>query len=711
MGALPLFYTVPVLAEQPDEISESYFFDELPVVLSATRLAQPLADTPTAMTVIDKEIIKASGANSVPDLLRLVPGFTVGFYSGQRATASYHGLADQYARDMQVLIDGRSIYDPGYGGVSWPDMPIDLDNINRIEVTRGPNATAYGSNSYAGVINIITDSPADAYGAKLIATAGESAQRKVYGRYAEQIEDFGYMLSAAYEEGIGFDARADDYNYRWISFHGDKQLDPRNQLKFFLGFSRGNYEEGYSDVVQEVRQLDNRYQYQQISWVHEENDANRFSLQFYHNHFKIEDAYETPKLSEIILSSSLFQQFPDSLRLDLFALRLGATDYQDLLNRLDINDAPFLLAWSALESHRYDLEFEHTLKPNESFRLVWGLGLRRDQAQGLQIFHKSGAITRDQARLFANGERRASDDLLFNLGGMLEKFEGSSPLFSYRAGANYHLDHQNTLRVNSSRAYRMPTLFEQNVDFVIFIEEPLNDINTWIKTQVDLDPQKVDSLELGYFGNFLTGDFTIDVKIFKERHKNRIILFRDLDYPDPDRGVPDTTVIDNFNAFFQQGANGYSNNGNADVYGIELNSKFKPTHKDLIFLGYSYMRTKGKDIREIENGIVTYDDRVNSRVPSHTFSMLGSHQFNRGFQLSLTYYFTDDMTWYGEGNPLPSYNRWDARIAKSFSLYKSDAEVSLLLQSLNGDNYDFYNNSQYTNIQERTAYLQFALEF
>jgi hypothetical protein len=91
--------------------------------------------------------------------------------------------------------------------------------------------------------------------------------------------------------------------------------------------------------------------------------------------------------------------------------------------------------------------------------------------------------------------------------------------------------------------------------------------------------------------------------------------------------------------------------------------------------------------------------------------MLGSHQFSNGFQLSLAYYFTDDMTWYGEGNPLPSYKRWDARIAKSFSLNNSDAEVSLLVQSFNGDNYDFYNSSKYTNIQERTAYLQFALEF
>ncbi|MCU7810006.1 MAG: TonB-dependent receptor plug domain-containing protein, partial [Candidatus Thiodiazotropha sp. (ex Notomyrtea botanica)] len=173
---LLLLYSATVSAE-PEVVSEAYFFDELPVALGATRLVQPLADVPTAMTIINKEMIEASGAMSIPDLLRLVPGFTVGFYAGSRATASYHGLVDQYARDMQVLIDGRSVYDPGYGGVSWADMPIDMDDINRIEVIRGPNATAYGSNAYAGVINIITNHPADAYGNKIISTIGESGRK------------------------------------------------------------------------------------------------------------------------------------------------------------------------------------------------------------------------------------------------------------------------------------------------------------------------------------------------------------------------------------------------------------------------------------------------------------------------------------------------------------------------------------------------------
>ncbi|MET0055854.1 MAG: Plug domain-containing protein, partial [Candidatus Thiodiazotropha sp. 6PLUC10] len=114
-----------------NDFSESYFYDELPVVLSASRLSQSQADTPTAMTVIDRKMIEASAALNIPDLLRLVPGFTIGFYAGSRATVSYHGHADEYARDMQVLIDGRSIYDPVYGGIPWSEIPLSLDEILR----------------------------------------------------------------------------------------------------------------------------------------------------------------------------------------------------------------------------------------------------------------------------------------------------------------------------------------------------------------------------------------------------------------------------------------------------------------------------------------------------------------------------------------------------------------------------------------------------
>ncbi|MGM0680189.1 MAG: TonB-dependent receptor plug domain-containing protein, partial [Pseudomonadota bacterium] len=136
--------------------AEEGLFEDMPVVLSATRLRQSVRDAPISMTVIDRQMIDASGFTEIPDLMRLVPGFVVDYDSGHLPVTGYHMLHDRYVRHQQVLIDGRSVYTPILGGVPWVDLPITLDDIERIEVVRGPNAASYGSNSFMGVINIIT---------------------------------------------------------------------------------------------------------------------------------------------------------------------------------------------------------------------------------------------------------------------------------------------------------------------------------------------------------------------------------------------------------------------------------------------------------------------------------------------------------------------------------------------------------------------------
>ena len=699
------------LGNDETAMSESYYFEEFPVTLTSTRLSQPFEDTPNAMTVIDKQMIRATGAMSIPDLLRLVPGFTVAFYAGSQAAVTYHGLADQYARDMQVLIDGRSVYDPGYGGVSWWDLPIGIEDINRIEVIRGPNATAYGSNSYAGVINIITDQPSDAYGSKVSVTAGEGGRRKFYGRHAAQTADFSFKVSGGYDEGEGFDERSDDFRAGWLSFHGDKQLDRDNQIKLLFGASQGVYEEGYSDVTQQIRDLDNDYHYLQCSWSHKQNDNNYFNLQIYHNHQEIKDSFMTPPISEMVMSLDALQSFPEPIRLDTFAMLMGAPDFNSFLNAMNITDGRFLISWLGMSSDRYDLEFEQTIQASKNFRLALGAGLRRDLAESIQIFHQTNPVSRNQARLFANGEWQAHQNLVINIGGMLEDYESHSPIFSYRAAGNYHLNRQNTFRLNAARAYRMPTLYEQYINFVIFLEEPFNDINTWIKTQGHLDPQRIDSLEVGYMGNFSEVGLTIDMKLFSERYRDVIISYPDYDQPDPDRGLADTTVLDNFNQLIKEGVKNYSNNGTVDTYGFEISAKFLPTYNDLIFLGYNYMHIDGTEIKSHRNGIDEIDDFVNLRAPSHTFSLLLSHRFDSGFEISTTYYYTDTVTWYGEGDEVPEYQRLDAKLAKRFKLFGSNSEISLLLQNFNKDNLEFYNKENYRNVWSKRAYLQINTTF
>jgi len=146
------------------EVTESAFLDELPVVLSVSRLSQPVSEAPAAVTVIDRDMIRASGFRDIPDLLRLVPGFSVAYTRDNTWAIGYHGMADAFSRRFQVLVDGRSIYSAAYGAVYWGELPLSIDDVERIEVVRGPDAATYGANAFLAVINIITKDPSQTLG-------------------------------------------------------------------------------------------------------------------------------------------------------------------------------------------------------------------------------------------------------------------------------------------------------------------------------------------------------------------------------------------------------------------------------------------------------------------------------------------------------------------------------------------------------------------
>ena len=732
---LPGMLLHPPIYAQEHGLSTDYYFEDLPVVLSATRLTQAVVDIPAAMTVIDRDMIQASGMMSIPDLLRIVPGMNVGFYSGSRATVSYHGLADQYARDMQVLIDGRSIYDPGYGGVSWPDIPIDTDEISRIEVVRGPNAAAYGSNSYAGVINIITEHPEDQLGTTIKTIAGEGETRKLYGRYADTEGDFSYRISANYQETNGFDSIPDDERTRWFNFYGDYSPDITNSWYAMFGASNGTYEEGFNEIAQATRELDNSYNYQQLRWEHQASPDNQIQLQFYHNFFEIEDAFQSIVLSEMIknwegwdsLNLEPFYPFPVPVddRPDALAQYLSIDeetglpvywDYASMLAALNMTDSPLAASWLGFKSHRYDLEMQQTLTSFDSARIVWGFGYRRDSVEGLWIFHQDETITRDQSRVFGNIEWHLTPKLVTNIGAMWEKFERKDPLVSPRLALNYHVNGNNTLRAGASRAYRMPTLYEDYVNLVIFLEGPLNDFNTRVIATENLEPQKIDSYEIGYFGNFPNSGLSLDLRLFYEKLDNIIDGYRNFDLANPDRGLTDPIallVLDRLNDAFHKGAITYSNQSEARIKGFEANLHYTPTSADLIFLGYSYMDTEGTHLLSVSDGEAHYSDVVSENVPDHTFSILGSHRFENGIQISSAYYFMDDMNWTGDGDEVPSYSRWDIRFAKRFDFTGLDGEVALYLQNVGEKNTDFYEDEDtgQINIWDRRAFLQAKVRF
>jgi len=174
-------------------------------VLTATRLKQSAAAVPGSMTVIDSELIKASGARDIAELLRLVPGMMVGYTSGNQAAVNYHGTNASDARRMQVLIDGRSVYRAGLATVDWSDIPVAMEDIERIEVFRGPNTVSYGANALMAVVNILTRSPADSHGSRVKVVRGERGINDFYASQGVGWETGDLRLSMSGQQDDGFD--------------------------------------------------------------------------------------------------------------------------------------------------------------------------------------------------------------------------------------------------------------------------------------------------------------------------------------------------------------------------------------------------------------------------------------------------------------------------------------------------------------------------
>src|ERR1700723_1390430 len=141
-------------------------------VTSVSKKEQKLSRTASAVFVITQEDIRRSGATNIPDLLWMVPGLDVAQINTNTWAISARGFNGQFSNKLLVMIDGRTVYTPVFSGVFWDVQNLMLEDIERIEVIRGPGATLWGANAVNGVINIITKNAKDTQGTLVTAAAG-----------------------------------------------------------------------------------------------------------------------------------------------------------------------------------------------------------------------------------------------------------------------------------------------------------------------------------------------------------------------------------------------------------------------------------------------------------------------------------------------------------------------------------------------------------
>ncbi len=142
-------------------------------VTSVSKKSQPLSSTAASVFVITAEDIRRSGITILPELLRLAPGVQVARLSSGSWAVGIRGFNDEYSNKLLVLVDGRSVYNVFYTGVFWDTLNVSVEDIERIEVIRGPGAAMWGTNAVNGVVNIITKSSKSSHGLDRSAAASD----------------------------------------------------------------------------------------------------------------------------------------------------------------------------------------------------------------------------------------------------------------------------------------------------------------------------------------------------------------------------------------------------------------------------------------------------------------------------------------------------------------------------------------------------------
>lgn len=205
-------------------------------VTSVTKTEQKMSQVAAAVYVITQEDIGHSGALNIPDLLRMVPGMDVAQINANTWAISARGFNAQFTNKLLVLIDGRAVYTPLLGGVNWDVQDVPLEDIDRIEVIRGPGATVWGANAVDGVVNIVTKEAAATKGGLVTGGGGTEAQAFGTAQYGGNLHgSTDYRVYAKYlNQGPFPESGGPDKDGRWHllngGFRSDARLSPKDSL-------------------------------------------------------------------------------------------------------------------------------------------------------------------------------------------------------------------------------------------------------------------------------------------------------------------------------------------------------------------------------------------------------------------------------------------------------------------------------------------------
>ncbi len=205
-------------------------------VVSVAKVPEKVINTPAAITVITGEDLRRNGVQNIPEALRMVPGMHVYQIDANKWAVSARGFASRFANKMLVMIDGRTVYSTLFSGVFWDVQDVMIEDIDRIEVIRGPGGTLWGANAVNGVINIITKDSADTQGGLVALRAETGPDGEVSIRYGGWLNDkLSYRVYGKFFDRENFDIpaggdAADEWHQGRGGFRMDMNVSATNKL-------------------------------------------------------------------------------------------------------------------------------------------------------------------------------------------------------------------------------------------------------------------------------------------------------------------------------------------------------------------------------------------------------------------------------------------------------------------------------------------------
>lgn len=700
--SLALFASAADASENEDRLlSEADFFVDIPEVTSATRMPQKLSEAPASITVIDREVIDASGFQTIPDLMRLVPGFQTYTLNSDTPATSYHGASGEYPNRLEVMIDGRSVYLPLLSTVRWETLGISVHDVERIEVVRGSNVPTQGSNAFLGSINIITREPTATSGLDLTTLFGSDQTRNAHVSFADSNGLVSYRISANHEQSDGNDHYSSFYTGTWFADDGsdgkwqDEQSrnylnlsttwtpDLVNSFWFQAGIDRGESRMGaldtddahFSDRDHESAFADARFNhlYSDTGMIQLKGSFNRLSL-------------ETPKATTAEVLTELGRFPANSCTASGLSPSVSATCNalrQYTQNLIDLNDYHLVEEHGVTHSGDVELQISDKL---DSIALAGGIGYRHMAAES-DVLLQDGEVHEERYRLFANANWDFNPRWKINSGVMYEHSSESSDAFSYRNALIFTPHRGSSLRLGYSRSERLPSLLERYGESSLYLGDGSYDL---LRTaNPDLEPEQISSWELGFYHTLPGQRSYLDLRIFHEEVDNAIdsyFLF-----------VDDDRVITSRNTA------SWINNG------AEAQLRFDLTPEVWALLSYAYINTEHSNWR-------TGDERVREGKrffnvaqnisPEHTASALLNWSATPTLDLSLAHYYMSGVRWI-DSEELPGYNRTDLRIAKHWLVGEdTELETALIVQNAFEPDYqDFYKYNEF----DRRTFLQVSI--